>query len=226
MKNPILKFSLLLVLFLNLSSYGQKADNNEILNTSRSVTQFDTRAKDLVGSSYIDENFSLAKLSNSDILYSLRYDAFQEEMELTKDGKLYYLPKTFNYTITFEDTNKTYKLYTFEQKGENINGFFVVLLNGNKFSLLLKENIKFTEEVMPNTGYEKYKPPTLKRTSDKLYIGYMSNIANELPSKKKDLLELFSSKQNDVEKYAKDHKLSFNNNNDLVELFKYYNTLN
>jgi len=36
----------------------------------------------------------------------------------------------------------------------------------------MKERIKFFEEVIAKSGYDKYQPPTLKRVRDKLYIGY------------------------------------------------------
>ncbi|MDO9039331.1 MAG: hypothetical protein Q7U59_13390, partial [Lutibacter sp.] len=87
------------------------------------------------------------------------------------------------------------------------------------------EKIKFYEEVKAKTGYDKYKPPTLKRVEDEFYIGYKNSSAKELPSKKKDILSLFASKANEMESYVNENKLGFKSEEDLIKIFSYYHTL-
>lgn len=193
------KCAIALMLLISISGYCQKTDSEQTLVHRTSISSFDLRSKELVGSIYINEDFLPAKLSNSQDQYLIRYNAYQDEMEVEKNGKSYHLSKNLNYSINFEGINKTYQVYNYLGKKETIPGFFVVLYNGDNISLLIKEKIKFYEEVKSKTGYDKYKPPTLKRVNDEFYIGYKNSSAKELPSKKKDILSLFASKANEIE---------------------------
>lgn len=220
------KFIVLMLTFFSISGYCQKTDSEQTLVHRTSITSFDLRSKELVGSIYIDENFLPAKLSDSQNNYLIRYDAYQDEMEVEKNGNNYHLSKNPNYTINFEGTNKSYQVYNYSSKNEIIPGFFVILYKGDKISLLRKEKIKFFEEVIAKTGYDKYKPPTLKRIDDKIYIGYKNSSAIELPSKKKDILYLFASKTNEIESFAKENNLGFKSEEDLIKIFNFYHSLN
>ncbi|MGV8947071.1 MAG: hypothetical protein ACOH1N_11625 [Lutibacter sp.] len=193
---------------------------------SSTVSSFDFRSKDLVGSLYINDKFLPAKTSDSNEIYLIRYNAYMDEMEGEKNNKPFHLIKTMGSTISFEGINKIYSVYNYEVKDKLTPGFFVVLTSGDNISLLLKEKVKFYEEVKAKTGYDKYIPPTLKRVSDEFYIGYKDNSAKELPSKKKELLNIFESKAGEIESYAKENKLGFKTEDDLIQIFKYYNTLN
>ena len=215
----------LILILAGISGYSQITSSQELINDTQSVSSFDYRNKDLVGSNYIDENFLSAKLNIDEIIYSMRYDAYQDEMEIEKDGNTFYLRKGFNYQITFLDKNKIYQVYNYQENEKLNNGFFVVLYNGDKVSLLLQEKIKFYEEKQAKTGYDKYEPPKLKREKDKMFIGYKNNASKELPKKKKDILKLFSSKSKIMELFAKENKLGFKKPEDLVKIFSYYNSL-
>ncbi|MHB1148174.1 MAG: hypothetical protein ACYC01_11355 [Lutibacter sp.] len=225
MINRFNKYTVIALLLFSISGYSQKTDSEQTLVHRTSITSFDLRSKELVGSIYINENFLPAKLSNSQEQYLIRYNAYQDEMEVEKNGNSYHLSKNLNYSINFEGINKTYQVYNYLEKKETVPGFFVVLYNGDNISLLIKEKIKFYEEVKAKTGYDKYKPPTLKRVADEFYIGYKNSSAKELPSKKKDILDLFTSKANEIESYMNENKLGFKNKEDLIKIFSYYHTL-
>jgi hypothetical protein len=225
MKNLIHTSIILFILFCSISAFSQITRNQDLLNDKSTIGAFDLRSKNLVGSSYIDDAFLPVRLSTDETIYSMRYDAYQDEMEVEKDGNTYYLKKDYNYTATFINSDKIYKVYNYEEKDILKTGFFVVLYSGNIVSLLSKEKIKFYEEVEAKTGYEKYQPPKLKRESDQLFIGYKNNTAKEFPNKKKDIIKMFSGKSNEIESYAKKNKLGFKKQEDLIKIFKYYNSL-
>lgn len=211
---------------IGVSCYSQTTESDQMLKNSVTITSFDYGDKGLVGSSYINDAFLPAKLSDNNETYFLRYNAYKDEMEGKKNNNFYRLIKKLDYTISFKAIDKTYKVLNYEDDNKNILGFFVVLFNGDKISLLAKERIKFFEEVKAKTGYDKYQPPTLKQLKDKLYISYNNKEASELPDRKNDILNLFSSKAVEVEKYAKKNKLKLKSTDDLIQLFKYYNALN
>jgi hypothetical protein len=218
-------FYFLSMLLISIISYGQ-SESEQILKHSVSVTSIDLRSKEVVGSAYVNDNLMPATLQNENIAYPMRYNAYEDEMEFEREGKFYNLNKVLNQEIIFVGSNKTYKVFFDTDNGTTNLSYFVVLLQGDKISLLNKEKIKFFEAVKPKTGYDKYKPPTLKRVNDKLYIGYKNSTTTELPRKKKDILKLFSSKAGEIETYAKENKLGYKNTEDLIQIFSYFNTLN
>lgn len=226
MKPQISNYVLLAILLFSISSYSQKTDSDLPMRYSSTVSSFDFRSKDLVGSLYINDNFLPAKTSESNEIYLIRYNAYMDEMEGERNSKPFHLIKKTGLTISFDGTSKMYSVYNYEVKNKLSPGFFVVLISGDNISLLLKEKIKFYEEVKAKTGYDKYIPPTLKRVSDEFYVGYKNSSAKELPSKKKEVLKLFASKAKEIESYAKENKLGFKSEEDLIQIFKYYNTLN
>lgn len=211
-------------IFLCTSVHAQKTE--EFINPSKTIFTFDSRDRDLVGSSYIHKEFLPAKRRDDETIYFIRYDAYQDEMEVQKDGEAFYMNKLFDYPVTFINDRKVYEVFKYKVKDTNHIGFFVVLFKTEDFSLLLKEKIKFHDPVEPKTGYQKYKPPTLKRTKDKLFIGYSKDhMAVEVPSKKKDFIKLFSDKSEEIEEFIKKNKLSIKKQNDLIKILKYYDSL-
>lgn len=219
-------FKTLFVVFflLSISIHCQVTNSQEFLN-SRNITSIDLRSTEVKGDAYLNTDFMPARLSLDNTIYSMRFNAYQDEMEVEKDDKLYDLKKQPGYQITFLTTNKVYAIYNFDQANQVKTGFFVVLFQGDKVSLLLKEKIEFFEEVKPKTGYDKYQPPKLERVDDKFYMSRDGVTAIELPRRKKEILSLFLEKAGDVESYAKKNKLSFNKNEELAKIFAYYNSL-
>ena len=82
MKNLNSTIVFLILILAGISGYSQITSSQELINDTQSVSSFDYRNKDLVGSNYIDENFLSAKLNIDEIIYSMRYDAYQDEMEI------------------------------------------------------------------------------------------------------------------------------------------------
>ena len=178
------------LILITLSGFSQTDMQKFIIRPNSGIISIDLRSRDIEGSSYINDEFLPATLSNNSTIYLLRYNAYQDEMEFEKDAKRYYLVKNSNSNITFTNIDKTYQVYTFQENIKQKDGFFVVLNVGNEITLLLKERIKFLEAVKPQSGYDKYQPPTLKRMDDKLYIGYKNNTTSELPRKKKGTIKI------------------------------------
>jgi hypothetical protein len=225
MKPQLNNYAIAFMLFFSISGYCQKTDSEQTLVDRTSITTFDLRSKELVGSIYINEAFLPAKLSYSQDQYLIRYNAYQDEMEIEKNGNPYHLSKNLSYSIYFEGINKTYQVYNYLNNKETVPGFFVVLFNGDNISLLIKEKIKFYDEVKAKNGYDKYVPPTLKRVDDKFYVVFKNNPAIALPNKKKEVISLFESKGSAIESYAKINNLGFKNREDLIKICKYYDTL-
>lgn len=222
-----MKTSLLfLSLCLTITFCKSQSNSEAFFNSSTSVYTLNFRDKSIQGSQYIDENFLIGKLSINDKLYTYRFNAYRDEFEFIMDGKPYYLPKAYNYTLTLSGINKIYKVFQFKKDSQLKDGFFVILATAINYTLLLKEEIKLSNEVVPKSGYEKYQPPTLKRVKDTFFIGFSDNTAVEIPKKKKEFYSLFNGQSKKVEAFVKSNKLSIKKKEDLLLLFKYLQSLN
>ena len=237
MKTAIKISITLVILFINVLSYSQWSDAaaGRINMTDEfeiygligiiDLNSIDSTSRELVGSSYVNQNFISGNISNKEMVYLMRYNAYKDEMEIELEGKPYYLPKTGYYSINFDILNKEYQLLDYIENKESKKGFFVVLNKNNKTQLLIKEKVKLYKEVPAKLGFTRYEPPKLGRLKDEIYIA-KNNEAIELPKKKKDILNFFSHKSKEIELFAKKNKLSFKKSEDLIKIINYYNTLN
>ncbi|MET2983735.1 hypothetical protein [Aureibaculum conchae] len=223
--------TIVFLFFWSLTSNGQLSEGEKTMTTanlhdfSTLLSTTDLRDKDVKGNVYINAEFSPAKLSNNKTIYSANYNAYQDQIVINANGKKFTVAKSFDNTVTFLNDNKVYKAYNYEEHGKNKTGFFVVLTLGKELSLLNKERIKFYEEKEAHSGYDSYIPPTFKRESDELFLGFKDYSAKKVPNKKKHIFKLFKDKGKEVEKFAKDNKLNPKKENDLIKLVMYYNTL-
>jgi hypothetical protein len=223
----------LLSLFISQLNFAQTKGTGQIIPVSSSHTSNqalyintgDVKMTDIDGSTYINDEFSLAKLSRVDSYVLLRYNAYIDEMELEGKDDVRYVLKVPELKVVFQSDNSTYQVFDYQDKTDLKKGFFRLLSEGEYISLLAKESIKLYEEKRPTRGYEKRTPATFKRLKDKLFISVKNSSATILPNKKKDILKIFSGKSNDIEKYAKKNKLGFKNNEDLTKIFNYFNSL-
>ena len=225
----------ILILFMSIASYSQWSDaatgrvnmtnEFEIYGLSDIISlNTDSTSREIVGSSYVNESWLRAYISDKKMVYSMRYNAYRDEMEIELEGKPFYLPKTSYYTINFDFIGKEYRLFNFEEKGVSKKGFFVVISKKDDTYLLIKEKVKLYKEVPAKLGFTRYEPPKLGRIDDKIYIGNNEE-AIELPKKKKEILNFFKEKSKDLELYAKKNKYSFKKIEDLIKIITYYNSL-
>jgi len=206
------------------SFFAQVTPLDQDLKRGNTFRTFDLRTTDLVGTVYVDEEFQPAKINNDKKLYFARYDGYHMEMEVNAADGIHYLPKTYNLPLLFTKTNKVYEVFDYKKNNEQFTAFFVVLSAG-KTKLLALETIEYFEGVKAKSSYETSKPAKLERSKDEYYIALEDSFATELPKKKKDFLSLFKDKSEKVEVFMKENKLNNKDQEDLVQLFNYYNTL-
>ena len=146
----IKKLTILFLGLLSVTGFSQQVlIENDDLNTSI-IKSFDSRPKNLVGSSYLDKTYRQASYTFDDRIYSMRFDAYADEMEVKINNSPRYVTKVLGATVTFIESSKMYKVYTYDDAKMKKTGFFVVLTKGSEISLLLKERVKFFKEVPQN----------------------------------------------------------------------------
>ncbi len=217
------KLVYLLFILCTFKGFGQVGNFDPVqLNNSNTFNVKDLRSKDVVGSSYIHDEFLPAKVSNNGKLYFVRFDAYRNLMEAKRGDQILFFPKIYNSPIVFEKSNKTYQVFEFDMNNERATGFFVVLERSEKMTLLLQEKIEYYDAVKPKSGYTEYKPPKLERVKDLLFISLDGKTAIEIPRKKKEFFNLFTSKSEEIESFAKANKLNFKDLDELTKILEYY----
>lgn len=210
-----------------LSVFSQ--NTNLTINHSTNFLFLNNEAKNsadgIEGSPYIVDEFLPSEVVGySGVTPPIRYNAAKDEMEYMKDGRKYYVTKKDSIEIKL--FNKKYTYLNYETKKGNESGYLVVLhsSDNDKFSLYKKEQIVLMPEYIPNSSYADPKPAHYKVENDKFYIGYDSKIVL-MPKSKKEVLKLVPNNSAQAETYLKENKVSFDNENNLVQLVKFLNTL-
>ena len=166
------------------------------------------------------ENNSVVKLNGKDFrLNNVNFNVQSNDFmsEVGKDSVFTVIPKYIDF-ITINGSKYKYRLFKGDYK------FFEVLFDSEKnFSLFKGFFIKVipkSELGMLNRPYDEI------RKEDKLYVLKRDKLIL-LKRKKKEVLKFFieENTRNQLLKFVKDNKLSFKNEKDLIEIFKYYDKI-
>ncbi|PCH75773.1 MAG: hypothetical protein COB98_08170 [Flavobacteriaceae bacterium] len=223
------KYTLLLLgLFFVSMVHSQFASVGEQYNRFDStIKTFDHSKEPTDGSPYVFKEFNPAKISLLKEVCLVNFDAYSNKMEIDKQGRIYCLPtNNFNYDIHFINSKKTYQLFNYEVNKEMKPGFFLVLIKNNKRYLLKKERIRKFDAKKATNGYNASRPITFKRLKAIYYTCFENNKALKIPSKKKHFLLLFNQQKDRIATYMKQQKLNYKKEEDLLQIFKYYNRIN
>ncbi|GGG94492.1 hypothetical protein GCM10011416_09790 [Polaribacter pacificus] len=219
----------LFVLFQVGLLMGQDIDNFNHLTNTNSIKTFANYDTTIKGSPYIQDDYERGSISNfKDVILSIKYNGYGDYMEVLRNGKVqYFLPsKEYPYEVQLLGSSKLYKAFQFRKKKEVVYGFFRLLTINQKSNLLIREEVSKTEAVKPKTGYSTYTPAKFKRESDAFFINFDgSDLAQEVPRRKKDFIKLFGDAAKDVDSYIKKEKLNIKKERDLLRILSFYNQL-
>jgi hypothetical protein len=229
MKKSLFFTVLVVVLTLNVSAQDTARQN---LTSPGMIYAFDMNDNNVIGTPYVVDEFMPGKISadKDGKIYSLRYNAFNDVIELKKNAdEIEALNRDLaNVTITFINSNKSYQAYNYLDSDSNNDkrGYFVVASDAtHKKPLLIKERIVFIDKQKAKSGYAKTKPAQYKRKSDEYYTLNKSGIAVELSTNKKDLANTFPEHSKEILDYIKSNKIKTSKTEDLIKLMDYINTL-
>jgi hypothetical protein len=182
--------------------------------------------KNAKGSPYINKNFEAVKIKKfGDKIFAGRYDANLGEMQIKRENDTIALNNAEDFEITFVLTNKTYKTQDYRDKdGALKRGFLVVLSESDSLAILKKEVIKFYEEKPSSNGYDKGKPAEYRKMKDE-YFFRIGNTVALLPQKRKEFLKVFPEHTDKLKIFIKENKIDLKEDEDLITLFKYIETI-
>ncbi|MFY0631856.1 MAG: hypothetical protein JXR05_15945 [Flavobacteriaceae bacterium] len=211
----ILTFSAFL--FLATSVFSQNFRENQYSIDFRKSSSKETAGK-VLGNLYINEDFSVATISNYDKNTPLRYNPYKDEMEFMKGDAIYYLNKHEGISVDFKSEGKVYVIrkHKYELK-------YFVLAQKGELSFLVKERVKFIAATQAVDSYGSSKAARYSRSRDEFYFANKHGKILSLPKKKKQLIKLFSGHNSGVKSFIKKNKINPKKQKDLVKLFKFLN---
>ncbi|MCK7589819.1 hypothetical protein M0G43_04465 [Subsaxibacter sp. CAU 1640] len=233
MKKTLL--GILLTIFLCNTNWAQgEMGGRQIVNDGfilTTPTQVNARVE---GSPYITEDYVPARISVfENKIFAVKYDALLDEILVKKEqgteSEAYALPKNGrqDISITLLSDNKTYQIFDYvNDTSEQSTGFFI-LLNSPiaSIKLLKKETVRFYEERVATSGYDKSRPAEYRRLNDSFYIKINDQPAIEFSNNKKDFAKLFPKNEKEILDFIKSEKIKLKEESDLVKLGQYLNQI-
>jgi hypothetical protein len=213
---------------MSTSVWGQNSTfvvNNSSGFLFYNANTVDEKGSVIEGSQYIDDKFLPSKFSClTESTPSMRYNAYKDEMEFMQDGRMYYVRKSDSCVINL--LNKAYKHVVYKNGDDTVSAYMVIMTKNHnaKYLLYKKEKVVYVPEYIPNSSYQEPKPANYSLEKSKYYLGKQDGVI-EMPSKKKELVALFPNNKESIENYIKEKKVSFSNENSLIQLVDYLNTL-
>ena len=181
---------------------------------------------DIEGSPYLEDEFkngiifTASKMQFVDI--PLRYNIFNDNLEFkTPEEKIQELaaPEIVEKAV-FGDIQMVYIPYSDLKKIKR--GFFVVVEEGNA-SLFEKPVITYVKPTKPG-AYQEAESAKFIRKSDAYYIRIGKEQAKKVGNKK-EVVEIFPDHQSEISTFIKKNKIKTNNQESLLKLVKYYNSI-
>lgn len=183
------------------------------------------KLSDIQGSPYLSEKFEIGQVRTpEDTVFSnigLRYNAYSDELEFQKGADIYNVAfKTMVKKAEFGGS--TFTCRSFEVDGTKREGFFKILAEG-KAILLVKYKIRFLDRKEVG-AFTDYQPARFEEPSVQYFIAFNGHDAKMFYTKKQ-LLALLKDQSGAITVYLSKNKFSLTDEQGLVKLISYYNTL-
>lgn len=225
---PMKRFSLSIILSLFWLIPAAAQTNLVSFNNDQGLLFFnanDSIPTTYEGSPYWDKEFKPASLScySKELKPEIRYNAYKDEMEFKKEGKLYYLEKKDSCEIVID--NKVYGFFAYPFDGKIRFGYLRrISLNTATYTLLARETIAFQEGEPAVTSYREDKPAKFYPEKVRFFIKTPTDMIG-IPEKKKDLERLLTNIAPDIASFFKQIDFKIKEEASLLELTQYLNAL-
>ncbi len=223
----IKKVFFLVFLVINLTLHSQQELRNKFGDVYYAADLYKTKYNALESTPYLNEVFTPAKINNISETKMVRFDAFEDRVEVMVNAKkVVILQDSQSYSINLLDgSDKLYETKRYrEEKGNLKTSFFELINQKDNYTLYLKEKVKFFKGEKAQ-GYEASKPAMFKKQKTTYYITDFKGQSEQLlriPSKVKTFVAFFPSRSKPVRMFMKDNNLKIDNGDDLVKIFHFY----
>ncbi|MGA0073894.1 MAG: hypothetical protein ACO3G5_01620 [Flavobacteriaceae bacterium] len=224
--NKLLIVALSASLF-SLTAHAQEsmANASHILNNNSTLyDKFQQGYANAKGTPYIQEEYTLASISGLTTNYMVKYNAFNDEMEvLLESNKVNYVQKEKGLVVTLKtNTPKTYVClgYRDDLKKYQLGYFAAAGVIKEGYLLFLREKIGFQEAKPPRSGYERPTPAGFKQPTYTYFVWESAaEQLIELPKTKTGLIKMFP--QRNLKEFFKSGTYDLDVAEDLLKVLVY-----
>lgn len=220
-------FGIILLLLLIFTNFAFSQSLNLPVNYIRNSALGNNITLDEVdGSPYDNDEFTQGDVTINEKIYKglLRYNAFNDEIQLIDDGQVITLLKR-PYVKAAIGTKK-FAIYAFNGKQSVKRGYFVELTDNSKKAILLQ---RITKVILPaekaRSAYKKDKPPRLISSNAYFLSLNKKEPAVEIKLNKKAVLAAFDNHNAELKSFVSKNKLKLKTEDEIAQLLDYYNSL-
>jgi hypothetical protein len=188
-------------------------------------TNSSTTEVQVKGTPYLDEAYAQGSILTSTASRNtlLRYNAYKDIIEFQVDGQARILdPSTTVKKVSLGNSTFVVEKYVTD-KGIPKYGYFT-LLDSGKVNLFSKKSVKFTPGLKGRALDGGDQPAEFRRNPDEFYIKVGAGELIEVKNIK-TMIAAFPDKQDELAAFAKKEKISPKDEEELVKLVQYYNSL-
>ena len=187
----------------------------------------------VIGDSYLSTEWKKSVIllyDNNKLIegFPVRYDIKSDDLEVKGRTEVKVLEGRKVKSFMWIDSSRSEPYYfvnakDFKLDGVPLTGFFEVMVDGNS-PLFKKTNISIKKADYNATLNMGSRDDKILKNST--YFAVDGASISEIPGNKKKFLQLLKSKADQVESYMDENGLSIKREEELVAIFKYYNSLN
>jgi hypothetical protein len=222
--------SIISLLFIFVSSntfcqqirlFSQEAFAGSFLPIDRTMNY-----SEIEGSPYLNddliEGYATFRLGDSAVHY-LRYNIYSDEIEYLKGNQLYVIDNEEKLDRVYVDGH-TFFFTPYSIRNSVKTGYLELLVSG-KAKLYIKYNVDFEKAENAQSSYDKPKPPRFVNKLPQYFYSLYGAPIVDFNNDSGGLEVVGKDHYEQLKTYAKKEKLKLRKTEDLIQIFKYYNTL-
>lgn len=224
-------FTLLFLIFSISYSSAQFAEEtktiSQLLNSIRKNDSNDVvELSKIKGSPYENDAFILGKAANKKTNdskpYYLRYNIYNDIIEVKEENSTIGLIQSLNIYAVINNREYHYEIYS-DDNEKTDEGYFISLYKSEKVNVYKRKIKEFIEEQPAKDSFRQATPPSFK-DSEQFYFK-KGRVLILISTKKKEFIKNFPEHKNEITSYIKSEKINLKSEKDLIQLFKYYESL-
>lgn len=227
-KNIVLTFAIILA---SNAGFSQSRDMlTRTINQAQYQLERDGKGKEanqVDGNHYFDNNPFKLNIPGSQTEFA-KYNAYTDKIEiLNAGGDIRILTPEKGAVLASVDAKKKY-IYTdyINKKNENVVGYLNIISKNSNVSLFKKEQIVLVPATEAKNSYDTPKPAHYKKLDAEYFIQLKENTTIvPFPKKKKEIERIIPGKEKEINTFMKESKISFSDEQDLIRLSVFINTL-
>jgi len=211
-------FSLLLITSLSTSAFAQ----NVTVGPSAKPLLKSLVKNPVEGSPYFNSKYangSIKTVSQKEFdIKNVRYNLETQQLEYTENDNIYAIQDSVQ-SFTLLDSVGNSHQFTKLKSGQS-EGFYEAVADGN---VVLLKQYSVKKEIVEDWFTKK---KTNKLVPHAVYFTNKGGILQKFTPSAKNIAMVLANKKDKVSAYIKNEQLDLKQDDDLIKVFKYYNTLN